>query len=63
MEKDYTIEEHVHRYACWTAARAASISRFSNNEISQFISQSGLRNELDKINKEAITREKYRSGL
>ena len=60
MEKDYTIGEHVHKYACWTAARAASISRFSNNEIIQFISETGLRNELNKINKEAITREKYK---
>jgi hypothetical protein len=60
MEKDYTIQEHVHRYACWTAARAASISRFSNNEISQFILENDLRNDLDKIRKEEITSDEYK---
>ncbi|MGN6267996.1 MAG: hypothetical protein ACTHM5_20130 [Ginsengibacter sp.] len=49
MENEYSIVEHTHRYACWTAARAASISRFSNNEISQFILENDLQKELDKI--------------
>lgn len=25
--KDYTIEEHKHKFACWAASRAASVSR------------------------------------
>jgi hypothetical protein len=49
MENDYTIEEHVHRYACWTAARAASTSRFSNAEVLQFITDSGLREALQAL--------------
>jgi len=49
MEKEYTIEEHVHRYACWTAARAASTSRFSNTEVSQFITESGLKKALESL--------------
>ena len=63
MEKlieDYSIDEHIHRYACWTAARAASISRFSNKEICQFIEEIDLRNELEKLRKQQITLEVYR---
>ncbi len=25
---EYTIEEHIHRYACWTASRAASVNNY-----------------------------------
>jgi len=35
-ETNYSIQEHTHRYACWTAARAASIGRFSNEEVSNY---------------------------
>ncbi len=44
--EDYSIGEHIHRYACRTAARAASISRFSNTEINDFIQSTGLRTAL-----------------
>ena len=54
------MEEHVHRYSCWTAARAASISRFSNNEISQFILENNLQNALGEIKKEEITSAQYK---
>lgn len=49
MKKNYAIEEHVHKYACWTAARAASTSRFSNVEIYQFIIQTGLKGALEEL--------------
>ncbi len=49
MTNNYTIEEHVHRYACWAAARAASSSRFKNIEVSQFINQSALRDALKEL--------------
>lgn len=60
LNQNYSIEEHIHRYACWTAARAASISRFSNKEICQFIEEIGLRNELELLRKQEITSEVYR---
>lgn len=60
MENNYTIEEHIHKYACWTAARAASISRFSNNEITQFILENNLRTELGKIKEKKITSDEYK---
>ena len=55
MEKlieNYSIDEHIHRYACWTAARAASTSRFSNSEISKFITVSGTRDGLEALRRE-----------
>jgi hypothetical protein len=60
MENKYSIDEHIHRYACWTAARAASISRFSNSEISQFILETDLQNELDKIKNREMTSDDYK---
>ena len=57
---EYSMGEHIHRYACWTAARAASISRFSNNEISRFILENNLQNELDKIKNKEITSDEYK---
>ncbi|MGN6194705.1 MAG: hypothetical protein ACTHOB_07180 [Ginsengibacter sp.] len=60
MENEYSIDEHIHRYACWTAARAASISRFSNNEIGQFIFENNLQKELDNIKKGVITSDEYK---
>lgn len=62
MEKsndNYPIDEHIHRFACWTAARAASIGRFSNKEICQFIAEIGLRNQLELLRKQQITSEDY----
>jgi hypothetical protein len=47
--QEYTFEEHSHRYACWTAARSASISRFSNIEIAGFIQRISLRLKLEKL--------------
>jgi hypothetical protein len=63
MEKieHYSIEEHLHRYACWTAARAASTSRFSNSEISKFITASGTKDALESLRqKDEITHSIYK---
>jgi hypothetical protein len=45
----YLFTEHTHRFACWTAARAASISRFSNNEIGDFIVAMSLREKVERL--------------
>ena len=58
-ESEYTMEEHIHRYSCWTAARAASVGRFSNDEMIQFITESDLKNELDKIRGKEISSAEY----
>ncbi len=49
--RTYSIDEHIHRYACWTAARAASTSRFKNIEVAKFINDSGLREALSLLEK------------
>lgn len=59
-DEHYTIDEHIHRYAIWTAARAASVSRFSNREISRFILESGLRNDVGQLAKREISRDDYK---
>ncbi|QGW28888.1 hypothetical protein [Phnomibacter ginsenosidimutans] len=45
----YSFSEHTHRYACWTAARVASIGRFSNAEVSGFIDAVKLREHIDRF--------------
>ena len=37
--KDYNIDEHIHRFAVWTAARAASRGRLKNTEVEYLIRQ------------------------
>jgi hypothetical protein len=59
MSKDYTIEEHIHRYGKWTAARAASSGRFSNLEISACIDQVRLRQRLERLKKQEISHKQY----
>lgn len=53
MNKIYDFNEHRHRYACWTAARAASVSRFSNIQIATFINRVQLKQEVAKLKKES----------
>jgi len=60
MIENYSIDEHIHSYACWTAARAASVSRFSNKEIGHFIEEIDLRNKLEEISKQQITSSNYK---
>ena len=60
MITNYTIEEHIHRYACWTAARAASISRFSNVEINQFIDKIDLRTKLIELKASSLSHTIYK---
>ncbi len=52
MAEDYTFAKHCHRYACWTASRAASAGRFKNKEIAWFIEIIGLRECLESLKSE-----------
>lgn len=57
----YNFAEHAHRYACWTAARAASISRFSNSEISGFIEAIQLRQQVEQLQqKDTVSKDLFR---
>lgn len=46
MNNIYNFKEHNHLFACWTAARAASIGRFTNNQVSQMIDEIKLNESL-----------------
>lgn len=60
----YSLEEHVHRYAVWTAARAASKSRLKNSEIEYLINASGLRADVEELRIfQELTETYYRSWL
>lgn len=48
---DYTIDEHTHRFAMWTAARAASRSRLKNTEVELLICESQLKEEVERLRK------------
>lgn len=56
---NYSIEEHTHRFAVWTAARAASRSRLKNTEVELLIDQSGLRVQVDMLRQKADLTEMY----
>ncbi|MDQ6608423.1 MAG: hypothetical protein M3Y85_01215 [Bacteroidota bacterium] len=58
---DYTIDEHTHRFGLWTAARAASTSRFSNSEVAKFIGDCQLKESLEELgNSQDIDHKEYR---
>lgn len=46
---DYTINEHTHRFAVWTAARAASRSRLKNSEVEFLITASLLKEKVEAL--------------
>ena len=50
----YTIEEHIHRFAIWTSARAASKSRLKNEEVASLITESKLREKVLSINNDSL---------
>jgi hypothetical protein len=47
--ENYTIDEHVHRFACWTAARAASVGNFKNTEIESCFQKISLREKVQSL--------------
>lgn len=60
----YTLEEHIHRYAVWTAARAASKSRLKNSEVGYLIDASDLRASINKLKTNSeLTETTYRNWL
>ena len=61
---NYTIDEHAHRFAVWTAARAASRSRLKNTEVEHLINESDLRNAIDKLRQQPLlTEAEYRQWI
>ena len=61
---DYSIEEHLHRFGVWTAARAASKCRLSNAEISNLIEGVGLREEVETLRSiGTLTEPTYRNWI
>jgi hypothetical protein len=63
-ENLYNIEEHIHRYAVWTAARAASKSRLKNSEVDIIVNTAGLREAVGELQKNtALTEPIYRQWL
>ena len=61
---EYSIDEHMHRFAVWTAARAASRSRLKNSEVDYLIRASSLRDDIDKLRTNVdLTEPEYRSWL
>lgn len=53
---EYRIEEHMHRFACWTAARAVSRGFLggSNEAIADLINESNLRESLSKTVRDKV---------
>jgi hypothetical protein len=47
----YSIDEHIHRFGVWTAARAASKSRLSNSELAELIDAISLRKKVENLRK------------
>ncbi len=47
----YNIDEHIHRFGVWTAARAASKSRLSNSEVAELIDTIRLRKKVEDLGK------------
>lgn len=58
--EQYNIEEHIHRYAVWTAARATSTSRFANGEIAKALEQIELKKKLEALRRKKSTGKTYR---
>lgn len=59
--EDYSIEDHTHRFGLWTAARAASTSRFSNSEIAEFLEKCKLKESLQELrNSHSMDHEIYK---
>ena|ERR1700712_397784 len=48
--KDYSIAEHIHRFAVWTAARAASRGRLKNTEVEDLINKVKLKEAIEVLN-------------
>lgn len=62
--QDYTIDEHTHRFAVWTALRAASRSRLKNSETEYLIRASNLRQEISVLRqKTELSETEYRGWL
>jgi hypothetical protein len=49
MTKNFSIEEHIHRFGVWTAARAASKSLLSNLEIENLLEAIKLKDKISAL--------------
>lgn len=64
MESTYTINEHIHRFGLWTAARAASKSLLSNDEMKNLLQSINLQEEVESLkNKTRLTEVEYQQWL
>lgn len=62
--KDYTIDEHIHRFGVWTAARAASRGRLKNTEVEELIKQVDLKEAVRTLSKDQYLDEtQYRTWI
>jgi len=52
--KDYTIEEHIHRFAVWTAARAASRGRLKNTKAEFLMNKIRLRQKVEELRHDVL---------
>lgn len=60
----YTFDEHVHRFAIWTTARAASKSRLKNSEMEKLIDSVKLREEVAELaNFEALNDQFFKTWI
>jgi len=57
--KNYTIEEHTHRFAVWTSARAASKSRLKNSEVQNLMESIKLRQRVEMLRNEPLLNDEY----
>jgi len=57
--KEYTIEEHVHRYAVWTVARASKRNFATTGKIQEAIEVSDLRSFMDRLEQSEVTPEQF----
>ncbi|WP_373549335.1 hypothetical protein [Haliscomenobacter sp.] len=56
---NYDHAEHLHRFACWTAAAAVRRAFAGNEVIAQVIEDVNLKQELSELNTEALSSEAF----
>jgi hypothetical protein len=59
MINDYLIEEHIHRFGVWTAARAASKSRLKNKDVELIFKNIQLLQQVENLRKQEVSDLQY----
>lgn len=61
---EYSIQQHIHRFSVWTAARAASRSRLKNSEVEAIIHHIRLEEQIAALrNQQELTSAAYAEWL